>query len=257
MRFSVNISTIFTEIPFLSRFEKARKAGFHYVECQFPYHYRLDELEEKLAKNNLSMTLLNCPPGNWEAGDRGLAADRNRIDEFEESVERSITYAKRLKVKQLHCMAGIIPLNQSIEETRMNYINNITYAAKKMSSYGITLLIEPINSYDMSGYFLSSLDDALDILKEIAMENVKLQFDFYHIQRMHGNLIANFQQNIEHIAHIQVADCPKRHEPGTGEINYSNIFRTIQASGYDGFIGLEYTPETTSEDSFTWLTRWR
>lgn len=217
MRFSVNISTIFTEVPFLSRFEKARKAGFHYIECQFPYRYGLNELEERLAKNNLVMTLMNCPPGNWESGDRGLAVDKNRFDEFEESVERSITYAKRLKVKQLHCMAGIIPVNQSIEETRMNYINNITYAAKKMSSYGMTLLIEPINSHDMRGYFLSSLDDALAILKEINMPNVKLQFDFYHIQRMQGNLIVNFQNNIDCIAHIQVADCPRRHEPGTGK----------------------------------------
>ncbi|MGG0719425.1 hydroxypyruvate isomerase family protein [Robertmurraya massiliosenegalensis] len=253
MRFSVNLSTIFTEVPFLDRFKKAKEARFQYVECQFPYDYAIEEIEAKLRENKLSMTLINCPAGNWEAGDRGLAVDKKREAEFKTAVEQSIAYAKRLKVERIHCMAGIVPEACLYEEAKKTYIKNMAYAAKKMAEHGLVLLIEPINAIDMPGYFLSSLQDTLNIIDEMNLPNVKLQYDFYHVQNMHDDLLSNFQQHLHTIGHVQIADCPGRHEPGTGEIHYGNIFQHIQSSGYAGYVGLEYFPKARSEDSFSWL----
>lgn len=251
MNFSVNVSTIFTEFPFLERFKKAKEAGFQYVECQFPYDFEVERIKETLENEELTLTLMNLPPGNWDIGDRGLAVDYARVKEFRHSIEKGIAYATALGVKSIHCMAGV-PIDRDV--ARGAYVKNIQYAGEKLAELGITLLIEPINSFDMPGYYLSNLHDSVQILKEIALPNVKLQYDFYHIQRMHGNLIANFEQYFEYIGHIQIADTPGRHEPGTGEMHFENIFRMIELSGYDGFVGLEYTPKGRSEDSFSWIS---
>ncbi|TKC19316.1 hydroxypyruvate isomerase family protein [Robertmurraya kyonggiensis] len=251
MNFSVNVSTIFTEFPFLERFKKAKEAGFQYVECQFPYDFEVEEIQEAIANEQLTLTLINLPPGNWAKGDRGLAVDYMRVEEFRQSVEKGITYATALGVKKIHCMAGV-PIERDV--ARGAYVKNIQYAGEKLAEHGITLLIEPINPFDMPGYYLSNLHDSVQILKEIALPNVKLQYDFYHIQRMHGNLIANFEQYFDYIGHIQIADTPGRHEPGTGEIHFENIFSMIELSGYEGFVGLEYTPKGRSEDSFKWIS---
>jgi hydroxypyruvate isomerase len=252
-QFAVNLSTIFTEVPFLERFKKAKDAGFSLVECQFPYPYSIANIKEQLVKHQLSMVLINLPPGNWETGDRGLASDSNRIEEFRNSVDQGIQYATALNISNIHCMTGILSTELDRKQAREVFIKNIKYAALKMAKHNLTLLIEPINSFDIPGYFLSTIDDAVDTIQEVRMPNVKLQYDFYHIQRMQGNLLSTFQLYSEVIGHVQIADVPGRHQPGTGEIHYPNVFHFLKDHGYKGFIGLEYIPKEKSEDSFDWL----
>lgn len=252
--YSINLSTVFTEYPFLERFQKAREVGFTNVECQFPYDYSIAEIQKTLSENNQSLVLMNLPPGNWEKGDRGLAIDRERIKEFQASVHTGIAYATALGVKMIHCMAGV---GFDKQNDKTIYLQNIRYAAEKFAAHDITLLIEPINPIDMPGYFLHNLHEAIEIIDEIALANVKLQYDFYHIQQIHGNLIRNFRSYFNKIGHIQIADTPGRGEPGTGEINYENIFKAIKAEGYKGHIGLEYTPSGRSKDSFNWMKKVR
>lgn len=248
MKFSVNLSTVFTEYPFLQRFEKAKEFGFSYVECQFPYDFDVEDIKGKLEEHSLSLVLINLPPGNWDKGERGLAADPNRQKDFLSSVEQGIFYAKALNVKNIHCMAGLAASGS--EEI---YIENVRMAARMLAEENLTLLIEPINDFDMPGYFLSDLHEAGKIIEKINEQNVKLQFDFYHIQRMHGNLLDNFKKYKNMIGHVQIADVPGRHEPGTGEIHFRNVLKRIVQEGYGGYIGLEYTPKGKSEESFQWL----
>jgi hydroxypyruvate isomerase len=250
-QFAVNLSTIFTEVPFMERFKKARECGFSFVECQFPYEYSKDEIVKELELNQLKMVLHNLPPGDWEKGDRGLAADPKRIEEFHQSVETAIQYAKALNVSKVHCMAGIVGMIEP-ELARETFMKNIYYAATQLEKQGITLLIEPINSFDIPEYFLNDLQLAVEILQEINLPNAKLQFDFYHIQRIHGDPLSLFKKYADVIAHVQIADVPGRHEPGTGEINYRNILGYL-GECYQGDIGLEYLPQTKSEDSFGWI----
>ncbi|WP_462413229.1 hydroxypyruvate isomerase family protein [Neobacillus sp. Marseille-QA0830] len=250
-RLAVNLSTVFTEVPFLERFKKARECGFSHVECQFPYAYPVEEIRRQLDQQQLTMVLLNLPPGNWERGDRGLAIDPNRIEEFKHSVMEGINYALPLKVPRIHCMAGVLA-NSEPRTAKEVYLENLYYAGTEMAKYGLTLLIEPINTTDMSGYFLDNLALAKEILNEVNLSNVKLQFDFYHIQRIHGNPLSLFQQNVDIIEHVQIADVPGRHQPGTGEMDYQKIFHYLKNT-YKDYIGLEYIPSGMSEDSFDWL----
>ncbi|WP_223589892.1 hydroxypyruvate isomerase family protein [Neobacillus bataviensis] len=249
-KFSVNLSTIFTEDPFLERFKKARIHGFSYVECQFPYVHSIEEIQKKLNQHQLSMVLLNLPPGNWEKGDRGLATDANRIKEFISSVNDGIKYAAALEVSRIHCMAGIVSENEKAT-ARDVYIHNLHYAGKEMDKHGLTVLIEPINQIDMPGYFLSDIYQAVEILEIVDLPNVKLQFDFYHIQRIHGNALSIYKQFAYIIDHIQIADVPGRHQPGAGEMDYREILQFLDHS-YDGYIGLEYNPSGKSDESFDW-----
>jgi len=249
-QFAVNLSTIFTEVPFMERFKKARECGFSLVECQFPYEYPKEEILKELEQNQLKMVLHNLPPGDWEKGDRGLAADPKRIHEFHKSVETAIHFAKALNVSKVHCMAGIVRTIEP-ELARETFMRNIHYAASQLGKHGITLLIEPINSFDIPGYYLNNLQLAVEILQEVNLANAKLQFDFYHIQRIHGDPLALFKKHKDIIAHVQIADAPGRHEPGTGDINYPNILEHLGES-YQGDIGLEYLPLTNSEESFGW-----
>ncbi|KAF0823163.1 hydroxypyruvate isomerase family protein [Cytobacillus firmus] len=246
-RFSVNLSTVFTEVPFLDRFKKAREAGFDLVECQFPYANTIEEIRNELRRNDLSMILINLPPGKWEEGDRGLAADPNRIEEFRNSVEIGIRYAKGLEVKQIHCMAGVYhSKNQNV------FNENLFFAGNAMSEQGINLLIEPINPFDIPGYFLKDIQQAEEIINSVGLPNLKLQFDFYHIERIHGQALSFFQKYAELVSHVQLADCPGRHEPGTGEMDYKEILLYLQKY-YKGNIGLEYNPQGRSAESFAWL----
>ncbi|WP_066304522.1 hydroxypyruvate isomerase family protein [Bacillus sp. FJAT-29814] len=250
-KFAVNLSTIFTEVHFLERFKKARDCGFSHVECQFPYHNTKAEIQRELSLNMLSLELINLPPGNWVKGDRGLAADPKRVDEFKQSVHIGIEYAADLNVSRIHCMAGIIP-NGEHDIARDVYLNNLHFAGTEMAKHGIMLLIEPLNPYDMPGYFLHDIHQAKEILDVVDLPNVKLQFDFYHMERIHGNPLSLFQQYANIIGHVQIADVPGRHQPGTGEMNYKEIFHYLNDI-YEGYIGLEYTPSGKSEASFDWL----
>ncbi len=253
LTFAPNLTTLFTEVPFLERFERAKKAGFTHVEFQFPYEHPSDAVAEQLNQHGLKAVLFNLPAGDWEKGDRGIAIFPTRRDEFRASVHTAIEYAQSLQCTMLHCMAGVKPEKLDRRDALLVYKENLRYCAREFEKYGLTVVIEPINAFDMPDYFLSNLEFAVDILNDLALPNVKLQFDVYHMQRMQGELISSFKKYKEHIAHIQIADNPGRHEPGTGEIHYANVFRAFEAEGYNGAIGLEYFPKGKSEDSFTWL----
>lgn len=252
-RLSVNISTIFTEVPFIERFEKAKEAGFAYVECQFPYSYSSEHIKDKLADLHLSMVLLNLYPGNWDKGDRGMAIYKERTEEFKESVYQGIEYARHLNVNKMHCMAGVCLEKQDSPAYRETYIENLRFAAQKALEYNITILIEPINHFDMPGYFLNNLEEARKMIKETRMPNLQLQYDFYHIQRLYGESTKSFLQYKDVIGHVQIADTPGRHQPGTGDVDFLEIFQTLSFADYQGFVGLEYNPLGRSEDSFEWL----
>jgi hydroxypyruvate isomerase len=250
-KFTVNLSTIFTEVPFLERFRKAQECGISYVECQFPYDISPEQIQRALALNGLSMVLINLPPGKWEKGDRGLAVDPNRVNEFKQSVYDGIKYANALNVSRIHCMAGITA-DIDFETALEVYLKNLLFAGREMAKHGITLLIEPINLSDMPGYFLHDIHLAKVILDMVNLPNVMLQFDFYHMERIHGNPLTLFQQYKDSIGHVQIADVPGRHQPGTGKMNYNEIFHYLRKV-YKGYIGLEYIPSGNSEDSFSWL----
>lgn len=250
--FAVNLSTIFTEVPFLERFKKAHDSGFSFVECQFPYDYSIEEIQRELEQNQLSLILLNLPAGNWGNGDRGIAADPSRVEEFQTSVKEGIRYAAGLNVSKIHCMAGIVSGEDS-KAARKVYIENLHYAGTELAKHGLTLLIEPINPFDMPGYYLSNIVQAKEILEEVDLPNVKLQFDFYHIERVHGQSLSVYQEYAGLVGHVQMADHPGRHQPGTGEMDYSEILQYL-SNEYDGCIGLEYTPLGKSEQSFEWMS---
>ncbi len=249
-RVAVNLSTVFTEVPFLERFKKAKECGFSIVECQFPYEVPIEAIQCELTKYHLSLLLINLPPGDWSKGERGLATNKEKSDVFKESVAKGIEYARKLKVPYIHCMAGI---TGDRDKAREIYLENIKYAASEMSTQNITLLIEPINHFDMPGYFLNDIDLAAQIVRETGKSNVKIQFDFYHIQRIQGNLLDTFQRYFNMIGHVQIADVPGRHQPNTGEINYKHVLQTVIKQGYQGYIGLEYSPKGNSEESFKWI----
>lgn len=253
--YCVNLSTIFTEVPFLQRFKKARNAGFTSVECQFPYDFSIREIAHELIVNQLNLVLINLPPGDWGGGERGISILADRKDEFRESVQKGIQYAKGLGVKKIHCLAGVLSPTMDPNVAHQTYVENLQYVAEELERENMILLIEPINRGDMPGYFLSCIEQGMRIIEEVNRPNCKLQFDFYHIQRIQGNLLASFEKYRNHIQHIQIADVPGRHEPGTGEINYPLIIKEVQKLGYSGYIGLEYTPLAKSEDSFKWLQR--
>ncbi|MGJ7921614.1 hydroxypyruvate isomerase family protein [Neobacillus sp. LXY-4] len=251
--FAANLSTIFTEVPFLERFKKARNSGFSYVECQFPFDVPIEAIKAELNKYELSLVLINFPAGDWGKGERGLAIFPNRRDEFKKSIAIGIEYARSLGVSKLHCLAGVLETGDNRSLARAIYLENLKYAAELMAQENLTLLIEPLNPFDMPGYFLTDIEEAVEIINEIGKPNVKLQLDFYHVQRIQGNLIATYERYFDRIGHIQIADVPGRHQPGTGEIHYERVLKAVFDKCYKGFVGLEYIPLGKSEDSFTWI----
>ena len=244
---------LFTEAPFIERFALARAAGFEAVEFLFPYAFDADDIAERLQRHQLQLVLHNLPPGDWSAGERGMACDPRRRDEFQESVGTALDYATALKVPRVHCMAGILPGGLDPGRARDTLLENLQYAADQCAPHGIDVLIEPINSYDVPGYFLTGSRQALAILRDAARPNLGLQFDAYHLQRMEGALSDTLRACLPSIRHIQIADTPGRHEPGSGEIGYPQLFRLLDALGYAGWVGCEYLPSTTTEASLAWL----
>lgn len=251
-KFAANLSMLFADTPFLDRFARARQAGFEAVEFLFPYAYSAEQLAEQLRAHQLQLVLFNLPPGDWDAGERGMACHPTRIEEFRAGVARAREYATALGVKQVHCMAGKVPAGVSAELARATYIENLRYAAAQLQPASINLLIEPINHYDMPGYFLNRSSQALEIIREAACPNLFLQYDIYHMQRMEGELCNTIQANLPLIKHMQVADTPGRHEPGTGEINYRHLFAFLDRIGYDGWLGCEYNPAGDTDAGLAW-----
>ena len=252
LKFSANLTMLFNEVDFLSRFERAARAGFKGVEYTFPYERKKEELAEKLAKYGLEQVLHNLPAGNWSAGERGIAGLPQRVGEFQEGVGLAIEYAKVLRCPRLNCLVGITPKEVPAEKIRQTLVDNLRFAATALEKEGIRLLVEPLNDQDIPGFYLVHTRDALQLMEEVNHANLWLQYDIYHMQIMEGNLTRTIVDNLAHIAHIQLADNPGRHEPGSGEINFTNLFRFIDEAGYDGWLGCEYKPAGVTENGLDW-----
>jgi hydroxypyruvate isomerase len=252
-QFAANLTMLFNEVPFLDRFERAAKAGFTAVEFLFPYAYPVQEIKTRLEANRLRLVLHNLPAGDWDAGERGIAVLPDRVDEFRDGVARAVEYASALGVPQVNCLAGKAPAGIADETLRKTFVANLRYAAGALKKAGIRLLIEPINTWDIPGFYLDRTAQAISIIEEVASDNLFLQYDLYHAQRMEGELAATAEKHLARIAHVQLADNPGRHEPGTGEINYAFLFAHLDRIGYRGHIGCEYKPATTTEAGLAWM----
>ena len=255
-KLAANLSMTFNEVPFLDRFQAASNAGFKAVEFMFPYDYQVDDIADRLDRNDLALALHNLPAGHWDAGDRGLAANPDRVSEFQDGVGRAIEYARALGCPQVNCLAGIPPAGSDPDEVRAAFVSNLRFASSKLGEAGLRLLIEPINTRDIPGFYLDRSAQALAIIEEVASPNLSLQYDVYHMQIMEGDLTQTIRENLDTIGHIQIADNPGRHEPGTGEINYPYLLSALDDMGYHGWIGCEYRPLTTTEAGLGWAVEY-
>ncbi len=257
-KFAANLTMLFTEVPFLDRFEHAARAGFDAVEFLFPYAFAAGDIKARLQAHGLTLVLHNLPAGDWDAGERGIACLPDRVDEFRAGVAQAIDYARALGVAQLNCLAGKAPMGATPEMLRTTLVANLRFAAAQLKRAGIRLLIEPINSFDIPGFFLNRSAQALALIDEVtsdpAADNLFLQYDIYHAQRMEGELAATLSKHLARIAHVQLADNPGRGEPGTGEINYPFLFAHLDRIGYRGHVGCEYKPAAGTEAGLGWLT---
>lgn len=253
-KFSANLTMMFQEAPFLDRFAAAAGAGFKAVEFMFPYDYPVAELKEKLSANGLELVLFNLPPGNWAAGDRGVANDPRRAAEFRDGVAKATEYAGQLKVPRLNCMSGKKLADIPEDEQLRTLAANLRYAAEALAKAGVKLVVEPINFRDMPGFILNTSGQGFALMDEVNHPNLYLQYDVYHAQRMEGELVNTIAKNVARIGHIQIADNPGRHEPGTGEINYHTVFKAIDDSGYNGHVGLEYIPAKGTVEGLSWIS---
>lgn len=251
-RFAANLSMLFTELPFMQRFAAARAAGFDAVEYLFPYAYAREDLAGQLQTHGLQQVLHNLPAGNWDAGERGIACHPDRVDEFRAGVAQAIGYATALRCPQVNCLAGKLPAGVAREQAHAVLVDNLRYAAAALHGAGIRLLLEPVNHFDIAGFFVTRTDQALALMDEVGSSNLYLQYDIYHAQRMEGELGATLAAHLPRIGHIQLADNPGRHEPGTGEIHWPWLFEHIDALGYSGHIGCEYKPRTTTTAGLGW-----
>jgi len=251
-KFAANLTMLFNELPFLDRFEAAAKADFKAVEFLFPYAWPAQEIKQRLDAHGLTLVLHNLPAGNWEAGERGIACHPDRVEEFRAGVATAISYAKALGVGQLNCLAGKAPAGVSETVLRETLVANLRLAAAELKQADLRLLIEPINTFDIPGFYLTGTAQAVALLDEVGADNAFVQYDIYHAQRMEGELAATMQKQLGRIGHIQLADNPGRNEPGTGEINYPFLFAHLDRIGYDGWIGCEYKPATTTQAGLGW-----
>jgi len=252
-RFAANLSMLFTEVPLLDRFEQAARAGFKAVEMQFPYEAPAGEIRKRLDANGLTMVLHNFPGGDWPAGDRGIACNPARQAEFRAGVGKAIEFATTLGVPQLNCLAGKPGAGVDEAATHRTFVDNVRFAAEQCAKAGLRVLMEPINNYDVPGFWLNRTGKALAIVEELKMDNVFVQYDIYHAQRYEGELAATMSAHLARIGHIQFADNPGRNEPGTGEINFDFLFAHIDRIGYSGWLGAEYKPASTTVAGLGWL----
>ncbi len=248
-----NLTMLFNEVDFLDRFAAAARAGFKGVEYMSPYAYPKEQLRDRLDAHGLVQVLHNLPVGDWAAGDRGIACDPKRVGEFQDSVGRAIEYATALGCKQVNCLAGIAPTGVPAEKVHDTLVRNLKFAADKLEQAGVRLLSEPINTRDVPGFYLCHSAQARALIEQVGSDNFGLQYDIYHMQVMEGDLANTIERNLDIIEHMQLADNPGRHEPGTGEINYPFLFSFIDRIGYAGWIGCEYKPRTKTEEGLAWL----
>jgi hydroxypyruvate isomerase len=227
--------------------------GFSFVEYPFPYEHSPETLRGLLERHGLRQVLFNLSAGDWGAGDRGLGSDPKRVEEFRRSVDEATGYAKALGVDRVNCLVGLRIDGVSFEEQWRVLVENLRYASEKFARQGLDLLAEPINAYDIPGFFISSTREALRLLDEVRADNLKIQYDVYHMQKMEGNLVETIREHLARIGHIQIADNPGRHQPGTGEINYRFLLNELDRMGYEGYVGLEYVPEPDTKASLSWV----
>ncbi len=252
-KFAANLSMLFTEVDFLDRFAAAARAGFTGVEYLFPYEFEAATIKQRLDDHGLTQVLFNLPAGDWGAGERGIACHPDRVEEFRAGVDRAIEYARVLGNTQVNCLAGIKPEGVSDDQARRTLVGNLRFAADKLEAAGILLIAEPINTRDIPGFFLHRTEQALQIFDEVGSDNLKLQYDIYHMQIMEGDLAPTIEKHLDRIAHVQIADNPGRHEPGTGEIHYPFLFAHLDRLGYTGWIGAEYKPRVGTQEGLGWL----
>lgn len=256
-RFCANLTMLYSEHEFLDRFAAARRDGFDAVEYMFPYPFAKERLAEALAQNGQRQVLHNLPAGNWEAGERGIACHPGREREFQDGVGRAIEYAQALDCQQVNCLVGIPPSGADRHTVHKTVVGNLAFAADALDRVGIRLLIEPVNGFDIPGFWLQHAEQAVSVIDEVGSDNLWLQYDLYHQQRMAGELTQTYRRLRPRIAHIQVADNPGRGEPGTGEINYPFLFAELDRDGYAGWIGCEYKPRGATSTGLSWLEPYR
>lgn len=253
-KFAANLSLLYTERAFLERFEAAARAGFRGVEYLFPYDYDEQVLVERLQQHGLQQVLHNLPAGDWASGERGIACLPGRGGEFQDGVGRAIEYAQALGCPQVNCLAGITPEGVDPATLHQTLVDNLKFAAAQLQAAGIRLLIEPINSRrDIPGFYLCHTQQARELIEQVGSDNLYIQYDIYHMQIMEGDLALTIEHNLDRIGHLQLADNPGRHEPGTGEINYPFLFGHLDRLGYAGWIGCEYKPLAGTEAGLGWI----
>ncbi|MGQ9491017.1 MAG: hydroxypyruvate isomerase [Anaerolineae bacterium] len=252
-KFAANLTMLYADSPFLARFARAKASGFRYVEYLFPYEHDISALATALAENGLQQVLFNLPAGDWAAGERGIAALPGRVEEFRTGVARAIQVAQALHVPRLNCLVGRRDPAVPLADQQAVMIENLRYAAKALAAAGITLLVEMLNPFDVPGFLIDSPRAAFEVQDRVGHANLKIQYDIYHAQRTQGELANTLRAHLERIGHIQIADNPGRGQPGTGEINYRFLFDFMDAIGYVGYVGLEYVPVGTVEQSLAWV----
>ncbi|MDV6318530.1 2-oxo-tetronate isomerase [Chromohalobacter sp. HP20-39] len=256
-RFAANLSMMFNEAPFMERFAEAAACGFEGVEFLFPYAFEADAIAAELKHHGLQQVLFNLPPGDWDAGERGIAALPGREAEFRDSVETALHYTIALGCPRVHAMAGLAPEDVSRETLRDVYLENLRHAARRLAADGLELLIEPINTRDMPGYFLNHQAEGHAIVAELGEPNVKVQMDFYHTQIMDGDIWTTYQRHRSGVGHLQIAGVPERHEPDSGEVNYPWLFEQLDADGFEGWVGCEYKPRAGTRAGLGWFEAWK
>jgi len=252
-KFCANLTMLYNEVGFAERFARAAKDGFKAVEYLFPYAYPKEQLAAELAKHKLEQVLHNLPAGDWAKGERGIAVLPDRVGEFQDGVGQAIEYAKALGCRQLNCLAGIVPQDADADTVRQTFVANLKFAAQKLKAAGIKLLVEAVNTYDIAGFYVRGTRQTLDLIGASGSDNIFVQYDIYHMQRMEGELAATIKKHLGQIGHIQVADNPGRNEPGTGEINYPFLFQWLEEIGYKGWIGCEYKPKSETSAGLGWV----
>jgi hydroxypyruvate isomerase len=256
-RFAANLSMMYNEVPFLERFAACAADGFAGVEFLFPYAHPAREIRDELDRHGLQQVLFNAPPGDFEAGERGIASLPGRQEEFREGIDRAIEYAKVLDCPRVHVMAGLVKRESERVAQREIYVDNLAWAAKRLGEAGLTMLIEPINTRDIPGFLLNTQADAHAIVERIGAPNLKVQMDLYHCQIVEGDLATKIRKYLTGVGHIQIAGVPQRHEPDLGEVNFPYLFALLDELGYDGWIGCEYRPRAGTSAGLGWFDRWR
>ena len=254
-KFAANLSMMFTEHAFLDRFDAAAEQGFSAVEFLFPYDHPPTAIADRLRRNDLTQALFNLPPGDWSAGERGIAVLPGRFEEFKSGVDRALAYVEATGVKRVHMMSG--NASRADDEAQASYRRAIRHAAPVLAARGVDLLLEPINARNMPGYFLNDFDYTRDLIAELALPNLRLQFDVYHRQILHGDVTMAFRAMQPIIGHVQIASVPSRNEPDGEELNYPYLFAEFDRLRYDGFLGCEYNPRGATRDGLGWFKPYR